>query len=307
MDTTENDVCEYQCDTCLKCFSRKDYLKKHLERKIKCTSTKICYRCNKEFPKKANLIRHLNRKNKCDNINDNYSDNDDYIDENPHERLRLELINKDKEIEILKLKLIIKEKDDAMKKLANNTGSSNQTINNTNNGNITNQITDNKKITSNINNTYINYVTNNYPNAKNLEDCMKQENVTKDMIKKCKKYIFMLDGSYYLLTTLLGTDEDKRPIHCTDSSRNNFIYKTKGNWKTDIGGKEIESQFWPIVNQTYGIVHSEKVMENIGDAYYVVKAAKEINPDNVTKVCNKTIKNAKTAYLAKNNTLKKPN
>jgi hypothetical protein len=197
MNVAENCGHIYQCDTCLKCFSRKDYLKKHLERKIKCTDTKICYRCNKEFPKRSNLERHLNRKYKCKNINEVI---DEVIsDKNQNDELKSELIDKDKEIEILKLKLIIKEKEDAIKKLSNNIKPVNQTINNT---------TNNKNITNNINNTYINYV-NNYPNAKNLEDCMKVENVTKEMIKECKD-MYLIDGSYYLYVTLLGTDELKK-------------------------------------------------------------------------------------------------
>jgi hypothetical protein len=95
----------------------------------------------------------------------------------------------------------------------------NNIINNTTNNNdnsITNNNDNSINTTNNIN--LLQYINNNYPDAKNFEDCFKKENITDDMKKMCdNKYYY--DGAVYLITELSTKDESTRPIHCADASR----------------------------------------------------------------------------------------
>ena len=258
----------FECERCHETFSTKQNLTNHMNKKNKCFVDGIikCHLCGQKFDRRDNLTRHLNRKTKCCNMD--------------NEEMR---------------KMIEEQVKEEVKKMIKESGiinSSNHTTNNINN------------TTNNINNTYmINYVTNNYPSAKNLEDCVNFEHVTKPMIEECKD-LYFIDGSIYLIQELIGNEEDKRPLHCTDPSRNNYIYKTKGNWKIDVGGFEIKSQIMPVIKKAYEVVHTEKRLELPVEKQFYYHAnvrGKDMMSDNVEKVYTKAMNSIKTSCLAKNN------
>ena len=278
----------YSCERCNKTFTRKQGLTDHMNKKNKCFEDGIikCHLCNKEFDRRDYLNKHLNRKVKCNGK----------IDEEI-----------DKEIDKLieeKIQKIMKGKDirDDKTNNANNINNTNNIINSTITTNSNNNSNNNNNIT--INNTFmINYASNNYPSAKNLEDCVKIENVTKLMIEECKN-LYFIDGSIYIIQELIGDEEDKRPLHCTDPSRNNYIYKTKGNWKIDIGGSKIKSQVMPVIEKVYNVVHEERMSDLPIEKHLFYLAnvrGKDMISSNVDKVYTKAMNSIKTNCLAKNN------
>jgi hypothetical protein len=72
----------HKCDKCNKCFSRSDYLKKHMERKRPCTYTDYkCDKCHFIFNHYSSYYRHI-KKNNCDKIHINNSINNMIIQNN---------------------------------------------------------------------------------------------------------------------------------------------------------------------------------------------------------------------------------
>jgi hypothetical protein len=150
-----------------------------------------------------------------------------------------------------------------------------------------------------------NYATSNYP-------CAKYENISRPMIEECKN-LYFIDGSIYLIKEMIGVEENKRPVHCTDPSRNNYIYKTNGNWKIDVEGSEIKSQMMPIIKKAYDVVHKEKMLALPIERQLFYGAnvmGKDMISFNVEKIYMKAMNDIKTSCLAKNNkdfTIKKSN
>ena len=54
-----------QCKKCLKIFSKKDHLSKHLTRKFPCDVDLSCPKCKEVFKYNSILQKHLSKKNKC--------------------------------------------------------------------------------------------------------------------------------------------------------------------------------------------------------------------------------------------------
>lgn len=285
----------FQCESCKKIFARKENLTYHLEKKkYKCTEEKIykCNVCGKEFSTKSNFVRHVNRTSCCNKQMGDQTE--DQMEEEIQKRVaeQIEKIMKEK-IDMINDKTVSNTTNNTTNNITNNNGNNNNN-NNINNNNI------NSNNTNNINCiNMIQYVTNNYPNAKNLEDCAKMENVTKEMFDECKNmYFFQI--AMHLIKELCGTEETERPLHCTDSSRNNYIYKTQGNWKVDSGGSQIKKHLMPIIDETHVKVHCELAKEFPNDTHYQETFFKEALLDAKNKNYAKGMNNIKSLYLAKN-------
>ena len=81
------------------------------------------------------------------------------------------------------------------------------------------------------------------------------------MIKECTNKYYN-DGAVYLLKKMCDIGESKRPIHCADSSRRNYIIKSKGKWEKDIGGQQIKQTVIPIIDDIYFDVYQKRFAKN---------------------------------------------
>ena len=285
-DTDKKDLI---CVKCNKTFKDKWNLERHMNRKKKCVTktSYICSICNKNFTRKDNLDRHLAKKNGCGFVSVNLENKIEIIMKKQNEELS----------KILNLKLF---------DTSNMQNINMQKINNTNLQNIDIDI-DNSN-TQNIENAtmnnmssacLINYVVNQYPNAKNIEDCIKFENIPKSILIDCEDMYFT-EGSMKIFKTLCDLGEAYRPIHCTDASRGNFIYKTNDVWKIDVGGEAIKSHFFPVIQEAYIHVHKQRIKNNPGNSTIISNYLTEMTSVNIKKVCQKTLKRLSNDFLAKN-------
>lgn len=146
-----------------------------------------------------------------------------------------------------------------------------------------------------------NFIINNFNEALNIEDCLTMENVTKDIMDKCKK-VPLKDGCVYVLDSLCDIDPQIRPFHCTDGSRQKFIVRSDDNWHVDNNGTKIKSHMNPVVSGIYNEVYRDKMAEavNPNDKLKVMDDMKELISDNVNKSCNNAVKASTTKYSIKN-------
>jgi hypothetical protein len=181
-----------------------------------------CPDCEKTFDNKSKYERHMNRQNKCTKMTA-YKKRK-LKKQQEEEKLNNIIAEKiKKEIELLKNSIM---PSNTTNNTTNNITNDNSIVNNTNNTNNDNSV----HTTNNIN--LLQYINNNYPNAKNFEDCFRKENITEEMKSVCDgKYYY--DGAVYLITELSTKDETTRPIHCTDASRRNFLVKREGKWASN--------------------------------------------------------------------------
>ena len=182
----------------------------------------ICEHCNKEYVHRQSLYSH---KKKCKKI----PKSEDTM------KLKLQLEEHKLELEEHKLELAHqKGKNEAYETLINNGKINNITNNTTNNNNIT-----------------LNVFLNDYcKDAVNLEDFMKGI--------KFKLKDVLNDGNYIedcvsvkLLNDLNDMPVTKRPIHCTDKRRKNFVVKDKEEgWITEKGNQS--GKMSKHINNLYG-------------------------------------------------------
>lgn len=179
----------YKCNKCNVSFKRKDYLDKHLNRKIPCDRSSMCKICKKGFYNYSNLKKHLQRCHNKDNQDDIKSESsssdelssdsdstDESIDEktvcrycrkilsskyslNRHERIcPSKNVNKKELIPIEKYK----EKIDKLRRQLNELENTKiKQINNSNNSNNSNSNNVNSNNVSNIDNSITNNITLN--------------------------------------------------------------------------------------------------------------------------------------------------
>jgi hypothetical protein len=239
-----------------------------------------CIYCNKEFTSKNHLLFHIN--NNCKIYKEKLQKKDELnefnkVEENKENKENKENNKKEENIEQLLLKLEkkieekteIKSKDDKMQYIIDNLFNllktqekSNNSVNingdnNTNNSNINSNNNSNSNLLFNFQ-----YIEKNFNDAKNLEDTIKIENVSDDMVKICEnKYIN--DAAKYILKKLCVEDckLEERPIHCLDSSRRKYAVKTENKWKKDCGGNITRSICQPVILHAY-----KKVIDKIRDS-----------------------------------------
>jgi hypothetical protein len=196
-----------------------------------------CQYCKKEVSNKYNLTMHHKTCNEK-RIYELEQYNNSIIKELT---IKNEKIAKEKE-DILLTKNVIEED---YRKLIQSVGE--HLKNNQSNNNVT--------IDNSVN---IYQVINNYKDAHNYNDIM-----DKEVTKQEKKYILDNDpvmGCYKLIINRCITDmpKEKRPIHCTDISRNKYLVKVDDEWKTDINGSIILQPPSKIVNDVYEKNHQKK-------------------------------------------------
>lgn len=145
----------------------------------------------------------------------------------------------------------------------------------------------------------INICTNNFPNAKNIEECLNKENITQDIIYKCYK-MDAENGSEYILKKLCHLDIDKRPFHCTDGSRMNFIVKTNNIWVKDIKGKMIQHQMIPLISDIYAKINNEISTKPEMSFEKVLEAIKNMKEKTIKIACKMALEKNTTTFFAKN-------
>jgi hypothetical protein len=280
---------EYQCYICNKYFDTKGNLDRHLKKKFSCVPINEeqykCDTCGKIFNRRANLNAHLNKKNPCQTQTNS-------TDMQKLTGMIDEILKKQNSLEH-KLETGVTQNTAIETQNNTTTTNSHNTTNSNNNSNNTNTM-------NNMSNSYlIQYVVNNYPNAKNIEDCIKIENIPKSTLTDCKD-LYFTDGAMKIFKGLCDLGEDTRPIHCTDASRGNYIYKTNDVWKIDIGGEEIRNYFFPVIQEAYTQVHKSRIQDNPGNSTVIGNYLTEMTGTNIKKVCQKTLKRLSNHFLAKN-------
>lgn len=148
-----------------------------------------------------------------------------------------------------------------------------------------------------------NFIVANFNDAINIEDCLAMENITKDIMDKCKK-MPLKDGSTFVLNSLCDIDPKIRPFHCTDLSRQNFIVRSEDQWNVDAKGEKIKSHMTPIVSGVYNEVYKDKMLtvnNNIDERIQLMDTmSKELLSDNINKSCTNSIKQSAGNYATKN-------
>jgi Zinc finger, C2H2 type len=292
MEITDNEI--FQCERCNRIFSSKWNLKVHLEKKNKCVtpdeSKYQCDECGKEFNRKSHLDNHNNKKKLC-------------VSKEKLTNILKQQIQETLQSELQSLSFKANESSE-------NAVDTNSTINNANSNNMTNSNntntmtnsnnTNNTNTMNNMNNTcLINYVVAQYPNAKNIEDCIKLENIPKMTLTECED-LYFTDGAMKIFKGLCDLGEENRPIHCTDASRCNYIYKSNDVWKIDVGGEAIRNHFFPVIQEAYTQVHKNRIKNNPGNSTIIGNYLTEMTGTNVKKICQKTLKRLSNNFLAKN-------
>jgi hypothetical protein len=282
----------FYCDKCGKEFNYKSCLKSHQNKKVPCTEKPdsfTCEICNKTYTNRASYRKHKSRG--CKQIKESCNDKD--FDISSITKLLTE--NKELSTKVYELenKIRIQQKETQTTKTNNSTNHSHNQSHNTQTNSHNNTLT-------NANNTnLIQYVTMNFPNAKNIEDCINIKNITQKLLQDCYNMYF-LEGSMHIIKQMCDIGEEYRPFHCTDASRGNYIYKTNDMWKIDVGGEEIKTHIIPVINSTYRDVHSKRITDNPTSSETIANMCFEMTHDNIRKVCGKAFKKVTTSFVAKN-------
>lgn len=256
------------CTHCNKEFISQAHLKRHQNAKTPCTERKsvyICDICGYITKDKTRYKKHCERKTDC-SINRTTN-------------LRAE-IQKDLEEKFdVKTRIMEEKYNEKIKKLEK-------------------KVNDKKRNTINYN-----FIVNNFDGAFNIEDCMNPENITQDILDKCRR-VPLKDGAIYILDSLCNIDPVKRPIHCTDASRLNFLIKSENDWMIDSNAEKIKSHMNPVVASVYNTVHGEKLNDKNRSIeeklLHMDTMSKELNSASVNKSCSDAIKKTTSCYLAKN-------
>jgi DNA-directed RNA polymerase subunit RPC12/RpoP len=302
MDTNSSDCKkEYLCHICGKDFDKKWKLDRHLNKKNSCIANEKykCDRCGKIFDRVSNLKAHLSKKTKCQETLTEFKKLENMMQEMMKTQINLKIELKEELKQEIGKDHIIKFKEDIIPELnSNNDHLTNITTNSHNTQNNTNNTQNN--ITHGMNNScLINYVIHQYPNAKNIEDCIKLENIPKATLVECED-LYFTDGAMKIFKGLCDLGEEHRPIHCTDASRCNYIYKTNDVWKIDVGGEAIRNHFFPVIQEAYTQVHKKRIKDNPGNSTIIGNYLTEMVGTNVKKICQKTLKKLSNDFLAKN-------
>jgi uncharacterized C2H2 Zn-finger protein len=318
----------FECEKCGKFFTQKNNLSRHLKKRAPCHSENehiiySCSLCGKEYNNKNSLYKHMNKQKKCNENNTACKYNGEYDSDeesttaqslilhpiqNNHNADNKLSDDQDKKImKILLSRLLKKEENSDLVEELKAEGFDDSIIKNimnhshNTNSNNTSNIENSNNTLNNTTNTYLlNYVVKNYPNAKNIEDCMNVKKITPKLLKDCYDMYF-IEGSMHIIKEMCDIGEEHRPFHCTDASRGNYIYKTKDVWRIDVGGEEIKSHIIPVINNTYKQVHNNRITNNPNSDKAKANMCLEMTSDNVKKICGKALRKINSSFIAKNN------
>ena len=241
---------EYYCKKCdFRCCNKNDFRRhkmtaKHLRGKHgnkKNSSVEfLCENCGKSYKHRSGLSRHIK---KCIIVSSECVDFDEMEDNNVillsskrdnNKTPKNEIAQKDAEINALKIKLLEKElkhKDQIIDILKNSKGNTTTTNNNnTNNFNNCN----NKNLTVNL------YLNEHCKDAMNLTDFVNQITVQLEDIFYQDKVGSAEGLSNIIRKQLKNLEPTERPIHCSDSRRQQFYIKEGSQWKQKSGDEEME-------------------------------------------------------------------
>jgi len=147
-----------------------------------------------------------------------------------------------------------------------------------------------------------NYIITNYNDALNIEDCLNSGNITQEMINTCKK-LPLKDGAVYILDDLCNIEPTKRPIHCTDVNRQNYLVRSENSWTIDNKGEKIKNNFSPVILDVYKKVYKD-LMENDTTQdekiHIMSKMCEDLLDITIDKNASKAIKNTSNKYAIKN-------
>lgn len=246
----------------------------------------ICIPCNKKFPTYDRLDKHQASGHCVANKKDFKCDNCQYTTNHKQNFTRHMVSCNNKKMRMLEKHIQTQEREIQQLKI-NQTEQKKEIAKN-----------NNKKKCSIINN---NYIIANFNNALNIEDCIAPENITDEMLNKCKK-LPMKDGTLYILDNLCNIDPNIRPFHCTDISRNNYLVRSENNWTIDNGGEKIKDNMKPVVESVYKEVHRESLTIQDRDEKLrrLELMAKELLDDNINKSCKDALKQSSGKYAVKN-------
>jgi uncharacterized C2H2 Zn-finger protein len=299
---------QFECEICHKIFKTKWNLNKHINKQKSCKNVSNvqykCDNCGKQFDQKSHYNDHINRKTKCKPMSVNLTH---YQLENILEELKELKELKEEKKEVNSDKIINETNNSTTVDLPSLNNNSHNNLTNSNNSHSHNNNSHNTQNTENSNNTMqnmnnsclIQYVVNQYPNAKNIEDCIKIENIPRSTLTECED-LYFTDGAMKIFKGLCDLGEENRPIHCTDASRGNYIYKSNDVWKIDVGGEAIRNHFFPVIQEAYTQVHKQRIKNNPGNSTIIGNYLTEMTGTNVKKICNKTLKRLSSDFLAKN-------
>jgi hypothetical protein len=303
------------CDKCGKSFDKKFCLQAHLNRKKPCNEIDqhkfICEACGKEYSNRDSYRKHKLRSKKCqyqeqiqDDQESGVSDINNNTASNKHwdalSNSQLDTTQKIFELEKKVIELTSQLSSTPKLNQVTTDNSSNHNNNTSTNNNSNNTLNNSNNTLNNTSNTYLlNYVVKNYPNAKNIEDCVNVKNISPKLLKDCYD-LYFLEGSMHIIKEMCDIGEEHRPFHCTDASRGNYIYKTNDVWKIDVGGEEIKSHIIPVINSTYRDVHSKRIADNPNSSETRANMCFEMTHENIRKTCGKALKKVTTSFIAKN-------
>ena len=235
MDTlkTPKTLNEYVCECCdFKCRNKKDYnrhlsTRKHKmiieDKKVSPLDNQWICECGSSYKFSSGLSRH---KKKCtfiieakENSKDNSKENKLQSDEINELKEQLK-IKSDTNIELLSA---VKEMVQAVKegKLGNNTTNNNTTNNTTNN-----------QFNLNI------FLKETCKDAMNITDFVNQIKLQLSDLETQGSMGYVEGISNIFIKNLDEMDEDKRPIHCTDTKREVLYVKNAGNWEKGETGRD---------------------------------------------------------------------
>jgi hypothetical protein len=234
-------------------------------------SLPTCEFCKKQFTFDNNKIRHYKR---CKIKKQKDQESKDVI----IEKLKKKLEKNEEHFE-QRMNDMEKEIFDLMKKMVANNG---------NGGNCNNNTIKNNNNTSH--NMY--YVINNFKDAENIEDLLKAP-----LSKKELDYIHKngsILGSYNLIKERCITDKEisKRPVHCTDLSRDKYLLRYNNEWIIDLKANKLLSITFDKMKDAYNI-ESQDIDENFKNINELINLDK-----NGRKVINKQI--SKDVFLKNN-------
>ena len=241
---------EFYCKKCdFRCSHKNDFRKHKMTAKHKrvfmitkntTTVEFLCENCGKGYKHRSGLSRH---KKRCFVATSETVDFEEVEDNNVillsskrdnNKTPKNEIAQKNAEINALKIKLLEKElkhKDQIIDILKNSKGNTTTTNNNnTNNFNNCN----NKNLTVNL------YLNEHCKDAMNLTDFVNQITVQLEDILFQDKTSSAEGLSNIITKQLKNLEPTERPIHCSDSRRQQFYIKEGSQWKQKSGDEEME-------------------------------------------------------------------
>jgi len=213
--------------SCIKCnyftnikehFNRHCNTFKHNRYSIKNTVDKDIYykctinNCNKLYKTRSGLRKHkMNKHNDYITIIDDDNDNNLY-----GEQYKTDIS-------------FNKYNNDIIHKLMNeNKELQNKLIDIAKEPRIINQTNNNQK-TFNI----IQFLNHECKDAMNITDFIKSLVITFDDLEQISEYGYLSNVKETLVKSLISMEQNKRPIHCTDTKRKQFYVKDKNEWNKD--------------------------------------------------------------------------